>query len=110
MGKQFKDIHERTLAILESFHKHGVPGNKIDYLCVRDVSDYFRLNNRVCRYVDETQDNLLVDALCKCLFFPSEFLINEFIVLRSLCQDPNSLFWAGDTAQTISVGSSFRFN
>ncbi|KAJ7222598.1 hypothetical protein GGX14DRAFT_664393, partial [Mycena pura] len=74
------DPADRTLAILESFHKHGVPGNKIDYLCVRYVFDYF------------------------------QYLINEFIVLRSLCQDPNSLFWAGDTAQTISVGSSFRFN
>ncbi|KAJ7836348.1 hypothetical protein B0H14DRAFT_2794293 [Mycena olivaceomarginata] len=31
-------------------------------------------------------------------------------VLRSICYNPNGLFWAGDTAQTISVGSSFRFN
>lgn len=30
-------------------------------------------------------------------------------VLRSICHNPNGLFWAGDTAQTISVGSSFRF-
>ncbi|KAJ6569465.1 hypothetical protein B0H19DRAFT_938852 [Mycena capillaripes] len=43
-------------------------------------------------YVDETQDNLLS------------------AVLRFLCQNRNGLFWAGDTAQTISVGSSFRFN
>lgn len=31
-------------------------------------------------------------------------------VLRSICSNPNGLFWAGDTAQTISVGSSFKFN
>lgn len=31
-------------------------------------------------------------------------------VLRSLCRNPDGLFWAGDTAQTISIGSSFRFN
>ncbi len=31
-------------------------------------------------------------------------------VLRALCNNPDGLFWAGDTAQTISVGSSFRFN
>ena len=31
-------------------------------------------------------------------------------VLRSLCRNPNGLFWAGDTAQTIAIGSSFRFN
>ncbi|KAG6919462.1 hypothetical protein DXG01_005721 [Tephrocybe rancida] len=35
--------------------------------------------------VDEAQDNLLIDAL-------------------------HGLFWAGDTAQTISVGSAFRFD
>ncbi|KDQ17282.1 hypothetical protein BOTBODRAFT_185985 [Botryobasidium botryosum FD-172 SS1] len=44
-------------------------------------------------YVDEAQDNLLIDAH----------------LLRSLCRNPRGLFWAGDTAQTISVGCSFRF-
>ena len=27
-----------------------------------------------------------------------------------MCHNPDGLFWAGDTAQTISAGSSFRFN
>ncbi|KAJ7794031.1 P-loop containing nucleoside triphosphate hydrolase protein, partial [Mycena olivaceomarginata] len=71
------DVADRTHSILKFFQDHGVPGRKIDYL-----------------YVDETQDNLLIDTL----------------LLRSLCQNPNGLFWAGDTAQAISVGSSFRFN
>ena len=31
-------------------------------------------------------------------------------VLRALCCNPDGQFWAGDTAQTISVGSSFRFD
>ncbi|GLB36677.1 putative uvrD-like helicase C-terminal domain [Lyophyllum shimeji] len=44
--------------------------------------------------VDEAQDNLLIDAL----------------LLRSLSRNADGLFWAGDTAQTISVGSSFRFD
>ncbi|KAG7086906.1 hypothetical protein E1B28_002824 [Marasmius oreades] len=44
--------------------------------------------------VDEVQDNLLIDTL----------------LMRLLCRNPTGLFWAGDTAQTISVGSSFRFN
>lgn len=30
--------------------------------------------------------------------------------MRTLCINPHGLFWAGDTAQTIAVGSSFRFN
>ncbi|KAJ7051172.1 hypothetical protein C8F01DRAFT_1067163 [Mycena amicta] len=70
------DLADRTRMILEEFRKNGVPGQKIDYL-----------------YVDEVQDNLLVDVL----------------LLRSICHNPNGLFWAGDTAQTISAGSSFRF-
>ncbi|KAG1889227.1 hypothetical protein F4604DRAFT_1950186 [Suillus subluteus] len=31
-------------------------------------------------------------------------------VLRRLCRNSDGLFWAGDTTQTISAGSSFRFN
>ncbi|KAI6096326.1 hypothetical protein EDD16DRAFT_1720000 [Pisolithus croceorrhizus] len=44
-------------------------------------------------YVDEVQDNLIIDT----------------ILLRILCRNADGLFWAGDTAQTISAGSSFRF-
>ncbi|GJE94233.1 hypothetical protein PsYK624_104010 [Phanerochaete sordida] len=44
-------------------------------------------------YVDEVQDNLIADAY----------------VLWRLCRHPDGIFWAGDTAQTISVGSTFRF-
>ncbi len=32
-----------------------------------------------------------------------------FKVLRTLCRNSDGLFWAGDTAQTISSGCSFRF-
>lgn len=71
------DAADRTHNILKAIEAVGIPGPKIDYL-----------------YVDEAQDNLLIDAL----------------LLRSLCRNPDGLFWAGDTAQTISVGSSFRFN
>ncbi|KAJ2932243.1 hypothetical protein H1R20_g4868, partial [Candolleomyces eurysporus] len=71
------DSADRTHRILKAFDTAGVPGTKIDYL-----------------YVDEAQDNLLIDAM----------------LLRSLCRNPNGLFWAGDTAQTIAIGSSFRFN
>ncbi|KAK7064824.1 UvrD-like helicase ATP-binding domain-containing protein [Favolaschia claudopus] len=71
------DAADRTHAILRHLQQRGVPGKKLDYL-----------------YVDEIQDNLLIDTL----------------LLRSICYNPDGLFWAGDTAQTISIGSSFRFN
>ncbi|KAF8336960.1 uncharacterized protein EI90DRAFT_3013934 [Cantharellus anzutake] len=44
-------------------------------------------------YVDEIQDLLTIDTK----------------LLRDLCPNPHGHFWGGDTAQTISVGSSFRF-
>ncbi|KAK0198014.1 hypothetical protein F5146DRAFT_1130958 [Armillaria mellea] len=45
-------------------------------------------------YIDEVQDNMLIDTM----------------VLRALCSNAEGLFWAGDTAQAIYVGSSFQFN
>ncbi|KAG6330043.1 hypothetical protein ID866_9046 [Astraeus odoratus] len=45
-------------------------------------------------FVPASQDNLLIDAL----------------LLRLICRNPEGLVWAGDTAQTISAGSSFRFD
>ena len=65
------------------------------------------------RYVDEAQDNLLIDALRESnVFFRTLSVTNHFtiLVLRLLCRNADGLFWAGDTAQTISEGSSFRFN
>ncbi|KZP30395.1 P-loop containing nucleoside triphosphate hydrolase protein [Athelia psychrophila] len=71
------DSADRAHSILDAFKESGMSvGKKIDFI-----------------YVDEVQDNLLIDAK----------------ILRMLCSNPNGLFWAGDTAQTISVGSSFRF-
>ncbi|KAG8905111.1 hypothetical protein FRB99_000675 [Tulasnella sp. 403] len=69
------DAADRTRLLLRSpndFHDIG----KLDYL-----------------YVDEVQDNLIIDAA----------------LLRKLCRNPHGIFFAGDTAQTISVGSAFRF-
>ncbi|KAK7688198.1 hypothetical protein QCA50_008568 [Cerrena zonata] len=70
------DAADRTQKLLRLMTELGIPGQVIDYI-----------------YVDETQDNLLIDTL----------------VLRSLCRNSTGLFWAGDTAQTISAGSAFRF-
>ncbi len=67
--------------------------------------------NKAHRYVDEAQDNLLIDAVGKLyrhVMQTSAYLFRP--VLRTLCRNPHGMFWAGDTAQTISVGSAFRFN
>ncbi|CAE6448000.1 unnamed protein product [Rhizoctonia solani] len=49
--------------------------------------------NAAERYVDEAQDNLLIDTK----------------LIRNLSNNPHGILMAGDTAQTISAGSSFRF-
>ncbi|KAG8752687.1 hypothetical protein FRC12_011837, partial [Ceratobasidium sp. 428] len=69
------DAAERTHALI-SMMNGKVPGVKLD-----------------CLYVDEAQDNLLIDVK----------------LLHSLSNNPHGIFMAGDTAQTISAGSSFRF-
>ncbi|KAG8926505.1 hypothetical protein FRC01_008766 [Tulasnella sp. 417] len=63
------DLADRVHALMEALQAKGLKGQYIDFL-----------------YVDEAQDNLIVDAS----------------LLRSLCQNPHGLFFAGDTAQTIS--------
>ncbi|KIO30541.1 hypothetical protein M407DRAFT_20429 [Tulasnella calospora MUT 4182] len=71
------DIADRVHLLTTFLRDQGVPGKPIDFL-----------------YVDEAQDNLMIDAA----------------LLRTLCPNPHGLFFAGDTAQTISVGSAFRFS
>ncbi|KAH9910160.1 uncharacterized protein B0H18DRAFT_516086 [Fomitopsis serialis] len=72
------DAADRTRRLLKALESYGLPGKHVDFL-----------------YIDEAQDNMLIDAL----------------LLRSLSHNADSgLFWAGDTAQTISMGSAFRFN
>ncbi|KAG8980866.1 hypothetical protein FRB93_008909 [Tulasnella sp. JGI-2019a] len=73
---RYHDAPERTHALLKALAK-GIPGQPVDFL-----------------YVDEAQDNLIIDTG----------------LLRLLCQSPHGLLFAGDTAQTIAVGSSFRFD
>ncbi|KIY69309.1 hypothetical protein CYLTODRAFT_489012 [Cylindrobasidium torrendii FP15055 ss-10] len=74
------DVADRTQEILRYLEKRDVPGGKrVDYI-----------------YVDEVQDNLLIDTKGE--------------LLRTLCVNPQGLFWAGDTAQTISAGSAFTFS
>ncbi|KAJ1305473.1 hypothetical protein OPQ81_000480 [Rhizoctonia solani] len=71
------DAAERTHALIVATQDgKRIPGPKIDAL-----------------YVDEAQDNLLIDTK----------------LMRNLSNNPHGILMAGDTAQTISAGSSFRF-
>ncbi|EKM60387.1 uncharacterized protein PHACADRAFT_203599 [Phanerochaete carnosa HHB-10118-sp] len=72
------DIADRTHAILEALREQ-----KPSFLRSLDFV-----------YVDEAQDNLLIDAL----------------VMRLLSKNSDGFLWAGDTAQTIFAGNSFTFS
>ncbi|KAF8594602.1 P-loop containing nucleoside triphosphate hydrolase protein [Ceratobasidium sp. AG-I] len=68
------DAADRTRTILKHF-SGAIGDHKVDYL-----------------YVDEVQDNLMID-----IYF-----------LRMLCDDINDIYWSGDSAQTVVAGSAFR--
>ncbi|KAG2070627.1 hypothetical protein BDR04DRAFT_1099616 [Suillus decipiens] len=78
--RRHHDVADRTHAILKVLRSQRFPGQQIDYLY------------------------LLYPSLTE---IPLELSV---VVLRQLCKNPDGLFWAGDTAQTISAGSSFRFD
>lgn len=46
-------------------------------------------------------DSIFVDEV-------QDFTQAELYILANLCRDPNNLFLAGDTAQSIAVGVDFR--
>ncbi|OCH84449.1 hypothetical protein OBBRIDRAFT_891791 [Obba rivulosa] len=79
LKRDFQDIDaaDRTHSIIRGLQGISLSRVLVDFL-----------------YVDEAQDNLLIDAF----------------VLRMLCRNASGLFWAGDTAQAIALGSSFNFS
>ncbi|CAE6528500.1 unnamed protein product [Rhizoctonia solani] len=70
------DEADRTRIILQNLPKILEEPN-IDYL-----------------YVDEVQDNLMIDIY----------------LLRKLAKSTDNIYWSGDSAQTVIAGSSFRIN
>ncbi|KAG1881873.1 hypothetical protein C8R48DRAFT_682497 [Suillus tomentosus] len=78
--RRHHDAADRTHAILKVLQSQRFPGQQIDYL--------YLLHSSLTEITLEL----------------------SVVVLRRLCRNPDGLFWAGDTAQTISAGSSFRFD
>ncbi|KAG2108064.1 P-loop containing nucleoside triphosphate hydrolase protein, partial [Suillus discolor] len=78
--RRHHDAADRTHAILKVLQSQRFPGQQIDHL--------YLLHSSLTEITLEL----------------------SVVVLRRLCRNPDGLFWAGDTAQTISAGSSFRFD
>ncbi|KAI5120221.1 hypothetical protein M0805_000036 [Coniferiporia weirii] len=94
----FANQRERIYDLFESYQKRKADRGDYDAAdrshMILALLKTEELNLVDYLYVDEAQDNLLIDTL----------------LLRSMCKHSQGLFWAGDTAQTIAIGSSFRFN
>ncbi|KDQ17181.1 hypothetical protein BOTBODRAFT_185909 [Botryobasidium botryosum FD-172 SS1] len=90
---------ENVYGIFESYMKRKGQTGAIDaadrtHALLQGIKSKFRPHPLDFMYVDEVQDNLIIDTR----------------LLRALCPNPHGLFWAGDTAQTISVGCTFKFS
>ncbi|KAG8735089.1 hypothetical protein FRC10_011007 [Ceratobasidium sp. 414] len=70
------DVADRTRLILRHI-RQTIGESKVDYL-----------------YVDEVQDNLMIDIH----------------LLRNLAKSIENIYWSGDSAQTVVAGSAFRIN
>ncbi|KAI6143839.1 P-loop containing nucleoside triphosphate hydrolase protein [Pisolithus thermaeus] len=86
------DIYEAYSRLKCQLQHHDVADRFVNY--TSPIREWATDEDLACSYVDEVQDNLLIDAL----------------LLRLICSNPDGLFWAGDITQTIFPGNSFRFN
>ncbi|KAG9099395.1 hypothetical protein FS749_001367 [Ceratobasidium sp. UAMH 11750] len=90
---------DRVYAIFEAYSKRARIRNQIDaadrtraILKAHDSNPLSGASQVDYIFVDEVQDQLILDVH----------------LLQSLCSNPDGGYWCGDTAQTISIGSSFR--
>ncbi|KAG8743071.1 hypothetical protein FRC10_000453 [Ceratobasidium sp. 414] len=89
----------RVYAIFEAYSKQARTRNQIDaadrtraILEAHGSNPLPQASQVEYVFVDEVQDQLILDIH----------------LLQSLCSNSDGGYWCGDTAQTISVGSSFR--
>ncbi|KAI9436977.1 hypothetical protein H4582DRAFT_2058436 [Lactarius indigo] len=80
-----RDLADRTHDLLDGINEKGPKGNLVDFV-----------------------DPSLEVTWMKCKTY-SSLTLDHDIVIVSLCRNPDGLLWAGDTAQTISIGSTFSF-
>ena len=108
------NLNSRTHNLLSELKENGLKGKPIDFMWVEFTLLYTRIGLgdelNVASYVDEVQDLLLIDTrrMFHNWVYTDDILI-RVIVIISLCRNPDGILWAGDTAQTISIGSTFTF-
>ncbi|CAE6436866.1 unnamed protein product [Rhizoctonia solani] len=93
------DIREKVYTIFELYTKHKTSRGETDAadrsrLILRHLRQTIGESRVDYLYVDEVQDNLMIDIH----------------LLRTLAQSADNIYWSGDSAQTVIAGSAFRIN
>jgi len=101
-GLHLTESAARTHYILKELRDVGLTGKKVDFLYVSVKFCLPSVELTLPRYVDEVQDNLLIDTLSMYRGSTTTFTCLTTPVLRTICANQHGLFWAGDTAQVRS--------
>ncbi|KAI9455099.1 hypothetical protein BJY52DRAFT_1417616 [Lactarius psammicola] len=96
-----RDLADRTHDLLDKIKEKGLKGELVDFVCVESTPSL--------DLVDLVTDRSMEVTWMKCKTYSSSTLDMYNLVIVSLCRNPDGFLWAGDTAQTISIGSTFSF-
>ncbi|CAE6496666.1 unnamed protein product [Rhizoctonia solani] len=93
------DIREKVYSVFEIYTKHKKARSETDAadrtrLILRHLRQTIGESQVDYLYVDEVQDNLMIDIH----------------LLRTLAKNVENIYWSGDSAQTVVAGSAFRIN
>ncbi|KAG8731048.1 hypothetical protein FRC11_005260, partial [Ceratobasidium sp. 423] len=93
------DIREKVYSIFEIYTKNKTARRETDgadrtRLILRHLRQIIGESQVDYLYVDEVQDNLMIDIH----------------LLRTLAKSVDNIYWSGDSAQTVVAGSAFRIN
>ncbi|KAL8293616.1 hypothetical protein RQP46_000317 [Phenoliferia psychrophenolica] len=110
--EQYLKLSERAHSTYVS-HRPAIYAIYVAYRTLRNSRKYFDRSQRTHKLIRRLSVDPL--ALTNQIHHVSvdeaqDLLLADFRLLRYLCANPNGWIWAGDTAQTIASGSSFRFD
>ena len=138
LSNVYLPIHNNLICLLPTFHLHQIKARKqsrmdenqrreiydlyLNYEKLKKEGSYYdecdlvyNIAGRITglnqsaieRMVSEGSNLLPIDSLF--VDEVQDFTQAELYILANLCRDPNNLFLAGDTAQSIAIGVDFRF-
>ncbi|KAH9075547.1 hypothetical protein EDB83DRAFT_2312005 [Lactarius deliciosus] len=113
-GETYESLTNRDYALFESYQK--IKRERRHTTCWTGINNWAeRQSGRFCvggvhsfSRIGELSGPPLEVTWTKCKTYSSSTLDHDVVII-SLCRNPDGFLWAGDTAQTISIGSTFSF-